>query len=233
VLRAPLTVALSLGLALASATPAAARADLLAALEEEQTRIFERVAPAVVVVSHGPRTSAGFAVAAGLVVTAAHAVGDARHVEVTLRDGRTVRGEVVDRSPHGLDLALVRVPVTPAAVLDLAAAGAVREGSVVLAVGHVDGFRWSLATGIVSSAATDGAGASLLRLQLPLRPGASGGPAVDRAGRVIGVVTQGASDTVAFAIRSEVVLAAFPALAAAIAAERGVSAEIAVAEPRG
>ncbi|HEX9050181.1 MAG TPA: serine protease, partial [Anaeromyxobacter sp.] len=119
--------------------------------------------------------------------------------------------------PGGLDLALVRIPATPDRVLELTATSSVRTGSVVAVVGHGEGLLWSFATGLVSNAAPAGPDASLLALQVPLRPGASGGPVVDRSGRVVGVVALGGGGT-AFAVRSDAVLRAFPELAGAAAA---------------
>lgn len=203
-------------LALAAATPRA-RADALATLEDEQTALFDRVAPAVVVIQSGDARATGFAVAPGLVLTAAHAIRGGRDVGVTLHDGRRLRGVLVATGPGGLDLALVRIPATPDRVLELTATSSVRTGSVVAVVGHGEGLLWSFATGLVSNAAPAGPDASLLALQVPLRPGASGGPVVDRSGRVVGVVALGGGGT-AFAVRSDAVLRAFPELAGAAAA---------------
>lgn len=200
--------ALALGLLLVLPHP---RADTLASLEADQEALFDGIAPSVAVVSAGRTLGAGFAVAPGLLVTAAHVVDGASHVEVALRDGRRVRGEVVERAAR-LDLALLRIPAAPPP-LSLAPSARLRPGSVVATVGHPDGNRFTLATGFVAQAAEDGDDPALVRLQLPLRPGASGGPVVDRGGRVVGVVTLGASGTVAYAIRTEAALAALRGLA--------------------
>ncbi len=188
--------------ALVAAAPGGARGDTLASLEAEQTALFDRVAPSVAVLSAGGAIGAGFAVAPGLLLTAAHVVEGTRFVDVLLRDGRTLRGEVVERGAGGLDVALVRVPSAPPP-LDLAPSAALRPGSVVATVGHPDGNRFTLGIGLVAQAPGVGPDASLVRLQLPLRPGASGGPVVDRSGRVVGVVALGAPGTVAFAVRLE------------------------------
>ncbi len=206
-----------LGLIALVATAPDVRPDALATLEEEQTALFDRVAPAVVVIRSGDARGTGFAVAPGLVVTAAHALHGGRDVFVTLHDGRALRGEVVATARGGLDLALVRIPGTPARILELRPTSAVRTGSVVAVVGHGEGLLWSLATGLVSNAEPVGPDAALLALQIPLRPGASGGPVVDRSGRVVGVVAQGGGGT-AFAVRSDAVLRAFPEIAAAATA---------------
>src|SRR5512146_1356789 len=137
-----------LGLLALAATAPNARPDALAALEEEQTALFDRVAPAVVVIQSGDARGAGFAGAPGLVVTAAHALHGGRDVRVTLYDGRVVRGEIITTAPGGLDLALVRIPATPARLLELRPSSAVRTGSVVAVVGHGEGLLWSLSTGL-------------------------------------------------------------------------------------
>lgn len=199
-------------LALAAAPIESAGAGALGTLEDEQVALFERIANAVVVISHGGTVGTGFGVAPGLVLTAAHVVAGAAEVEVTLRDGRTLRGGVLTGTGAGTDLALVRLPPASLATLALSPVSRPRTGSVVATVGHGDGNRWSFATGMVSNAEADGPGGALLRLQLPLRPGASGGPVVDRAGRVVGMITTGGPG-VAFAVRAPVILGALKGLA--------------------
>lgn len=197
-----------------AAAVAPALADPLAELEEAQTALYDAVAPAVVVVENGGALGAGFAVAPGLVVTAAHVVLGAEEVRVTFADGQVVRGAVVERAKDGLDLAVVTVPATPSRTLPLLPGAAARTGAFVAAVGHGDGSRWTLATGIVANAAADGPDGALVRLQLPLRPGASGGPVVDRAGNLVGVVTHGGPGAAAFAVRASAVLRALGTLGA-------------------
>lgn len=192
----------------------AGAADTLSAVQEEQVALFERIAPAVVAVRQGDSAATGFAVAPDLVVTAAHALGAATEVEVSLRDGRVLRGKVLERSQDGLDVALVRVDGTLAAALELSVAPEIRTGAVVATVGHGDGGRWSLSTGLVSNDAPAGPDGGLVTLQLPLRPGASGGPVVDLSGRVVGIVAHGAPGTIAFAVRSDAALRSLAGLAA-------------------
>jgi S1-C subfamily serine protease len=201
-----------LAVALALAAAPRARGEVLADLEGEQTALYEAVAPGVVLLTTGHVVGAGFAVAPGLLLTAAHVVDGAAEVEVRLRDGRVVRGQVVERAAGGLDAALVRIPAE-LPVLALAPSAGLRPGRVVATVGHPDGNRFTLGTGVVAQEPGDGPDPSLVRLQLPLRPGASGGPVVDRAGRVVGVVALGASGTVTFAVRTEAALGALRGLA--------------------
>jgi S1-C subfamily serine protease len=193
-----------------------AGAESLAALEAEQASLFDRVAPGVVLVSGGGALGAGFAIAPGLVLTAAHVVAGRREVAVTLRGGRAVAGTVVELAAGDLDVALVAVPAEDLPVLDVADAAALRAGSVVASVGHPDGSGWTLAVGLVAQDPADASDQRLVRLQLPLRAGASGGPVVDRSGRVVGIVSLGAARTAAtFAVRIEEAVRALPTLARA------------------
>jgi S1-C subfamily serine protease len=221
-----------LGILAFTAIAPRARADALASLEAEQSALFDRVAPAVVLIRSSDSIASGFAVAPGLVLTAAHAVHGSSAVRVTLRDGRTLVGEVLDTSRDGLDIALVRVPASLPAVLELSPRPDVRTGSVVAVVGHGDRSLWSLSTGLVSNVAPAGPDAALLALQVPLRPGASGAPVVDRAGRVVGMVAYGAPGAVAFAVRSDGVLRSLAGLAAAEGKALAAAEEIETAVPQ-
>lgn len=214
-----------LGAAIASlaAARAGAAADSISSLEAEQTALYDRVAPSVALLSRPGASGTGFLVADGLLVTNAHVVGDARTIDVRFDDGRTVRGEVVRRAERGLDLALVRVPPVDRPALALAAAGSLRPGSFVATVGHGGGNASTFAIGFVASPRPLGEDVPLLQAQLPVRPGSSGAPVVDRAGRVVAVVAAGAQDAsgLVFAIRAD---AAARALDLALPAEPRVAA---------
>ncbi len=196
------------------AAPSLASASALASLEDEQIALFDRIAPAVVVIRSGDAIGTGFAVAPTLVVTAGHNVLGGGDVAVTLHDGRTCKGDVVETSRDGLDVALVRLSEPLGDVLELFTRPDVRAGSVVAVVGHGDRSLWSLSTGVVSNVAPAGPDAALLGLQIPLRRGASGAPVVDRSGRVVGMVAWGAPGAIAFAVSSAGVLRSLAGLAA-------------------
>jgi S1-C subfamily serine protease len=150
----------------------------------------------------------------GLVLTNCHVIGDAKQVEVVLQDGRKLTGEVVERAANDVDLALVQVKVASAARLELDT-GEVKIGQFVASVGHGDGAIWTFTTGMISNVHAAGDSQPVLQTQIPLNPGNSGGPVVDRRGRVLGIVTSGIkeSNSINFAIRAEVAMRSLEKLA--------------------
>jgi S1-C subfamily serine protease len=203
----------------AAGDPVAARPEgvpALASLETEQAGLFARVAPSVVLLVGGGASGSGFVVSRdGLVLTNAHVVGEENEVSVQLHDGRHGRGRVVARATGALDLALVRIPFSDVPPLAAGAPAAARAGMFAATVGHGGGAAWTFSTGLIANPRPVGDGAPLLLAQMALRPGSSGGPLVDRLGRVVAVVTAGTRDAsgVTFAIRVDAAAAAFPQLA--------------------
>ncbi|MEU5839264.1 trypsin-like peptidase domain-containing protein [Streptomyces diacarni] len=129
------------------------------------------------------------------VVASAHG-GDA--VRVTFNSGQTATGRVVG-SDGGYDLAVVKVSgVSGLSPLPLGNSDAVRVGDPVVAVGAPYDLDGTVTTGIISAkerAITAGGEdpgdemsyVNALQTDAPMNPGNSGGPLVDRRGRVIGV----------------------------------------------
>jgi S1-C subfamily serine protease len=192
--------------------------DALADLEVQQQSLFERVAPSVVFISRGDAFGSGFFVnAEGLILTNAHVVRGRQKVEVVLHDGRRVEGAVVELGENDTDVALVQVPLKGTPTMPQGGVSDVRVGSWVAAVGHGRGAVWTFNTGMVSNIYTDGAERPVFQTQIPLNPGNSGGPIVDRQGRVIGIVTAGITDasSINFGIGMEVARRALPRLATA------------------
>ena len=160
-------------------------------LSNDLARAVERIGPAVVAVSGRPHlASTGVHWAPGVVVTADHTLAREEEITVATRDGRTIPATLAGRDPT-TDLAVLRVDAAGLGVADRAA-GEARVGHLVLAVGHGPRVSW----GVVSAVGFAGRGGAidqLLRLDLTLYPGFSGGPLVDAEGRVLGINTSGLS----------------------------------------
>jgi serine protease Do len=173
--------------------------------------LVEAVRPSIVqVLVH--RRGAGAGViwdAAGSIVTNHHVVADAEQVQVLLGDGRSVTAAVVRREPSS-DLALLRIPAGGLSAAIIRGSSDLRVGELVFAIGHPWGLRDVVTAGIVSGTGEvevrwGGRRVELIRSDVRLAPGNSGGPLIDAAGRVIGINSMILGGDLSVAIPSTVV----------------------------
>ena len=162
-----------------------ATALLNAALDE----LLQRVRPVLALVSNGRRgAGAGVLAGDGQVLTNLHVVGRARSVQVLLDDGSSYDARVIASDP-AVDLALLQIPGNGHAAL-VFSSSAPRPGELVYAFGHPWGQR-NVLTGGVLSAVTSLRGrhgeVPVLRADVQLAPGNSGGPLLNASGEVIGL----------------------------------------------
>ncbi|HEY5334717.1 MAG TPA: trypsin-like peptidase domain-containing protein, partial [Mycobacteriales bacterium] len=170
----------------------------------------------------------------GEVVTNAHVVNGASNIQVTLPDG-TKKSATVLGADTTKDLAVIKVAgvsgLTPAT---WANSDSAQVGDEVIAIGNAEGYGGSpsVTQGVLSAknrslSSSDGGNSSsenlsgLLQTDAAINPGNSGGPLVDAAGDVLGIDTAVATGTtsepaqnIGFAIPSDTVVAAIPALKA-------------------
>ena len=165
----------------------------------------------------------------GLVVTAAHVVGNATRVVVSTQGGQEFQARVVG-SDELTDLALLRVEArAPLPALSWGNSSAMRVGQWVLAAGNPFGLGGTVTTGIVSARGRDiGSGPfdDFLQTDAPINPGNSGGPLFNLAGEVIGINTaiyspSGASAGIGFAVPSDLARPIVDQLRATGRVERG------------
>jgi S1-C subfamily serine protease len=198
-----------------AALAAAPSIDVIAEVERHQQELFERIAPSVVFISDKRGFGSGVLIDSdSLILTNAHVVGDASEVTVVTHDGKKLRGKVVERGEEEVDVALVEVPATHLPFLTILPTDELRVGSWVAAVGHGSGGIWAFNTGMVSNIYPGESGRPVFQTQIPLNPGSSGGPVIDRKGRLVGVVTSGMtnSNSINFAIRASAVVDSLPRL---------------------
>ncbi len=131
----------------------------------------------------------------GSILTAYHVVIDSPTVTVRFFDGSSARGTVTQTLPDR-DLAVVTVINLPSGVEAATLAGGVQQGDLVLAIGSPFSFEGSVSSGIVSaigrSFIIDKTGQvlkNMIQFDAAVNPGNSGGPLVDRNGRVVGIVS--------------------------------------------
>jgi serine protease Do len=226
--------------------------ELSASVEELTTRVSPSVVQ-VMVTGYGPvnertldgdtgvvisrQRSIGSGVivdADGYIMTNAHVVAGAKHIQVVLHRGATAAGPVrslagetsqtVDARVVGtasdIDLALLKVDVAGLRALPLADYDAIHQGELVFAFGSPEGLRNSVTMGVVSSVARqpDPDSATIfIQTDAPINPGNSGGPLVNVDGELVGLNTlilteSGGSQGLGFAIPSVIVASAYPQL---------------------
>ena len=183
----------------------AADLELLDAYSRAIVKVVEEVGPAVVGITIGvqsPRQAAEQAGAGsgviiapdGYILTNDHVVANARRLQATLEDGRTLAAEVVGTDP-ATDLAVIRVNASGLPFASLGDSAALRVGQLVIAIGNPFGFQSTVSTGVVSAlgrALRSRSGRlieNIIQHSAPLNPGNSGGPLVDSRGRVVGINT--------------------------------------------
>jgi serine protease Do len=174
----------------------------------------------------------GFVVdAAGFIITNAHVVKGAEHIQVILPPmqtdsspssslasrGNPIPAHVVGTAPE-LDLAVIKLD-SPAKLvaLPLAHYSELVQGQLVFAFGSPQGLPNSVTMGIISATARQTNPDSLIayiQTDAPINPGNSGGPLVNVDGEVVGVNTfilsqGGGNEGLNFAIPSAIVRIAF------------------------
>jgi len=172
--------------------------DGLLALSNDLATAVDRGGRSVVGVAARPRLqSTGVHWRQGFVVTANHTVQLDEGITVTRPDGRTASAALVARDP-AIDVAILKVDAFDVGVAEIADSSAARVGHIVLALGA--GPRASL--GVISAIGVEDVAGDVLSLDLTLYPGFSGGPLVDTAGQVLGLLTSGRSRHLQLAVPS-------------------------------
>jgi regulator of sirC expression with transglutaminase-like and TPR domain len=130
----------------------------------------------------------GFVVADGLIATNHHVIGEGRALSVELADGKTYAVVSVHATDRSNDLALIRIAAKGLIPLRLGDDSRLRDGQAVVALGNPKGLKHSVVAGVVSGR-RQMEGRSMIQVAIPIEPGNSGGPLLDRRGRVVGIMT--------------------------------------------
>jgi S1-C subfamily serine protease len=131
------------------------------------------------------------------VVTAAHVVSSIGENVTLERNNGSWRAEVVARD-RAKDLAVLRVDGNPVGAKPLwqsPKANKPRVGDSLLLVGSPFGLGGTVTSGVVSRVRP-----KVIQTDAAANPGNSGGPAVDRKGRVVGVLVSGGGENINFAV---------------------------------
>jgi len=152
--------------------------------------LVQSVMPSLVIV-RGHRYGAGAGIvwdATGLILTNNHVVGRRTPVVILQNDGE-YESQLLARDPD-VDLALLSIEATNLTPLQPVSVSP-RVGEMVFAFGHPWGQRNTVTRGIVSALTfaqnRRGDKLPIVRSDVPLAPGNSGGPLVNASGQVIGI----------------------------------------------
>ena len=176
----------------------------LAALSDQIASTVAEVSKSVVAIHARPRfASSGVHWSPGIIVTADHTIRRDEDIKITTPTGATLPADLVGRDP-GTDLAVLKAEGFDAPVAKRAE-GAPAPGALVLSVGRSKDSAIA-ALGLLSSISPEsstwrgGRLDQVLRLDLELHPGSSGGAVVNAEGKLIGIATGVLSRVSVFAI---------------------------------
>jgi S1-C subfamily serine protease len=197
---APLTtrdVNIAIASALASQTPGPPRSELVDQVIGPSLVLIETDRVGAAADAANGLGSGVVVNAAGAVMTALHVVADTSAIRLTFADGSKSTATIASSDPT-TDIAVL-TPATPPATIapaTLGNPGAMRIGSEAYIVGNPFGLYGSMSSGVVSGLDRSFTAQTgnrvfhgLIQVDAAVNPGNSGGPLVDRSGRVVGIVT--------------------------------------------
>jgi len=148
-----------------------------------------------------------FATARHVIGTDAWSVAKKPRAMVSLASGIWSGADVIARH-QDLDLALVWLPRHSGNGEFVQPVAEPKEGENIFVIGHPEGLKFTLSTGIVSRLQE-----SVLQISAPVSPGNSGGPVYDEQGNLVGVVSstfdksaQPNAENLNFAVTAKVLL---------------------------
>lgn len=135
--------------------------------------------------------------AAGVILTSLHVINNATSLKITFADGTESGATVLTTQPEK-DIAVLGATQLPAVLVPavLGNPNAMRVGDEVFAVGNPFGLYSSLSAGVISGFDRTFAPTAdterlegLIQIDAAVNPGNSGGPLLNRAGHVVGIIT--------------------------------------------
>lgn len=159
------------------------------------SEIAEAVRPSLVKITQVGREGpfgigSGFVIGKeGLIATNRHVIGEGRRLKVETSDGRSHEVVEIVANDARLDLAVLRVATKGLKPLELGDSDKAQQGQPIVAMGNPMGMSYSVVEGVLSEPKRDIEGQPMLQVAVPIEQGNSGGPLLDRRGRVLGVLT--------------------------------------------
>lgn len=148
----------------------------------------------------------------GVILTAYHAIKDAKEVQVRLRTGDVYDQIVLIGVDERRDVAALKITATNLPTLPMGSGQDVAAGETVYVVSTSAGLPWSASQGVLAASRLAdeipgaGQGYRLLQFTAPVAAGSSGGPLVSASGALIGVIIKGIPSGPGFAIPIETII---------------------------
>ncbi|WNZ22711.1 PDZ domain-containing protein [Leptolyngbya sp. NK1-12] len=131
----------------------------------------------------------------GRIITNSHVVAGADTVEVTLKDGRKLQGQVLGVDPV-TDVAVVKIDANNLPTVPLSDSDQIQPGEWAIAIGNPLGLDNTVTVGIISATGRSSGDAGIpdkrvdfIQTDAAINPGNSGGPLLNEQGEVIGMNT--------------------------------------------
>lgn len=179
---------------------------LKASTSEDFSGIIEQSIPSVVTIRTDVAQGTGFIISNnGYLITNAHVLAGGREVDAITSNQDVIGAKFIGYDPN-LDVALLKIPGNYNG-LRLADSENVQVGEKVIAIGNPLGLQFSVSEGIVSGVNRKGMTNGLeayIQTDAALNPGNSGGPLINKEGRVIGInnFKIGGGENLGFALES-------------------------------
>ena len=182
--------------------------ELLKSTQNDFSLVIEDAVKKVVTVATDVSAGSGFAVGSdGYILTNQHVVADSTVIQVQTYDNEVYVAELIGADATA-DIAILRISREMEG-FELADSDNVVVGQKVIAIGNPLGLSYTVTEGIVSAVDREGPNGlrDYIQTDVTLNPGNSGGPLIDRDGKVIGVANfkVGGAEALGFALESNVV----------------------------
>jgi S1-C subfamily serine protease len=179
--------------------------ELKASASSDFSGIIEKAIPAVVTIRTDVAQGTGFLITEdGYIITNAHVLSGGREVYALTSNQQTIKGSLIGYDLN-LDIALIKIPGNYD-YLELENSDNIQVGEKVIAIGNPLGLQFSVSEGIVSAVNRPGINNLNIYIQTDaaLNPGNSGGPLINKKGKVIGInnFKVGGGESLGFALES-------------------------------
>jgi S1-C subfamily serine protease len=171
--------------------------------------VIDEVIKGMATIATDKSSGSGFIVdSSGYVVTNQHVIDNNLFVKVITYDGKTYNAIVVGQDDFN-DVALLKIGGNVFPRVEFANSNDIQIGEKVIAIGNPLGLSFTVTEGIVSALHRKGPNGqtNYIQTDVTLNPGNSGGPLINKDGKIIGMnnFKLGQSEGLGFALESNVV----------------------------